>query len=226
MITRREAEPTARHSKSELRRTMKAAIVALDADKRRAQEDALIMRFPGLPGLAEAQSVLLFVSALPEEPRTSELLSLAYEMKKEVLCPRVDKASRRLRLHRVTDPASELVRGVLGIPEPRPDLPEAPPLAIDWVLVPGLAFDERGFRLGRGGGYYDRLLPLLRPDAVCWALCLSCQLLRELPHEPHDAPLNGVSTPDRRVMGARIQGVPQAGSTSAAADGRPSQPRH
>ena len=58
---------------------------------------------------------------------------------------------------------------MLGIPEPRPDLPEVPPAAVDWALVPGLAFDERGFRLGRGAGYYDRLIPLLRPDAICWA---------------------------------------------------------
>ncbi len=74
---------------------------------------------------------------------------------------------------------------------------------VDWALVPGLAFDEQGFRLGRGGGYYDRLLPQLRPDATCWAICLSCQLMHALPVEPHDAPLNGIATPDRVVRGLR-----------------------
>ncbi len=71
------------------------------------------------------------------------------------------------------------------------------------MLVPGLAFDEQGYRLGRGAGHYDRLLPRLRSDAVCWALCLSCQLLSRLPIEPHDRPLNGVSAPGRTVLGAR-----------------------
>ena len=185
---------------------MKATIAALDPGERRAQEDALIARFSGLPGLAEAGSVLLFVAALPEEPRLRELFSLVYAMKKIVFCPRVDRRGRRLSLHRVADPASDLSPGVLGIPEPRPDLPEIAPAAVDWALVPGLAFDERGFRLGRGAGYYDRLLPRLRPDATCWALCLSCQLLCELPVEAHDAPLNGISTPERDVRGCRRNG--------------------
>ncbi len=90
-----------------------------------------------------------------------------------------------------------------GIPEPRPDLPEVPPAAVDWALVPGLAFDERGFRLGRGAGYYDRLIPTFRRDAICWAVCLTCQLIDRVPVEPHDVPLNGVSTPSRDVQGAR-----------------------
>ena len=70
-------------------------------------------------------------------------------------------------------------------------------------VVPGLAFDEQGYRLGRGAGYYDRLLPQLRPDATCWAICLRCQLMHALPVEPHDAPLDGIATPDRVVRGIR-----------------------
>jgi 5-formyltetrahydrofolate cyclo-ligase len=194
---------TSRSSKADLRKGMKATIAALDPALRRAEEDALITRFSTLPGLNEAGSVLLFVAALPEEPRTLEFFLLAYEMKRTVLCPRVDRRLRRLSIHRISDPASELIPGVLGIPEPRPDLPEVDPTTIDWALVPGLAFDEQGFRLGRGGGYYDRLLPLMRPDATCWALCLSCQLVSELPVEAHDAPLDGISTPERNVRGLR-----------------------
>jgi len=220
-VTARDgAEPTGTVSKAELRRSFRATITALDPDARRVQERALLARFPCLPGFAEARSVLLFVSALPEEPQTSELFSLAYEMKKDVLCPRVDKPARRLRLYRVFDPAKELSRGVLGIPEPRPDLPEFSPAAVDWVLVPGLAFDERGFRLGRGGGYYDRLLALLRPDAICWAVCMSCQLVTELPVEPHDAPLNGVSAPQREVWGVRGSWVCRPVSPKEAANRR------
>jgi 5-formyltetrahydrofolate cyclo-ligase len=203
MMLQGKTDRVSQSSKADLRRGMKATIAALDDRERRAQEDSLIARFSSLPGLAEARSVLLFVAALPEEPRSHDLFSLVYAMKKIVLCPRVEKRGRRLSLHRIADPAVDLSPGVLGIPEPRPDLLEVGPAAVDWALVPGLAFDERGFRLGRGAGYYDRLLPLLRPDATCWALCLSCQLVRELPVEAHDAPLNGVSTPEREVRGIR-----------------------
>jgi 5-formyltetrahydrofolate cyclo-ligase len=190
-------------SKPGWRRAIIAAISALDPGQRRAQESSLIAAFPGLPGFAGAETVLLYISAFPEELKTGELLTYASDAGKHVLCPRVDRAARLLRLHRLTDPRTQLRPGVLGIPEPRPDLPEVPPEVVDWVLAPGLAFDEQGYRLGRGAGHYDRLLPRLRPDAVCWALCLSCQLVPQLPVEPHDMPLDGITTPDRTIRGAR-----------------------
>jgi 5-formyltetrahydrofolate cyclo-ligase len=189
--------------KSELRRTIIARIAALDPDLRRSEEAALIAAFPDLPGFATARTILLFCSAFPEEFATSELFTRSYAMGKSVACPRVDRASRSLRLYRVTNPAGDLTPGIRGIPEPRPNLLEVQPGELDWVLVPGLAFDNRGFRLGRGAGHYDRLLPLLRPDAVCWALCLSCQVVEALPVEPHDAPLDGFSAPDKIVWGSR-----------------------
>ncbi len=178
-------------------------IASLPLYQRRAEEDALVAGFASLPGLAHAETVLLFVAALPEEPRTNEIFRTAYSMNKRVLFPRVDRASRQLRLYVVDDPASDLRPGILGIPEPKPGLPEIPPEGVDWALVPGLAFDEQGYRLGRGAGYYDRLLPQLRPDATCWAICLPCQLMHALPVEPHDAPLDGIATPDRIVRGIR-----------------------
>jgi 5-formyltetrahydrofolate cyclo-ligase len=190
-------------SKAELRQAIKAAIGQLDPACRRAQDSALLGRFLTLPGLSEAGRILLFVPAFPEEPPMAELLLTTFETKKEIYLPRVDKPGQRLRLYRVTDPAKDLCNGALGIPEPRPELPEVSPEVIDWALVPGLAFDELGFRLGRGAGYYDRLLPLLRPRATCWALCLSCQLVKRLPVQDHDMPLNGVSTPERDVFGLR-----------------------
>jgi 5-formyltetrahydrofolate cyclo-ligase len=195
--------PGSSRSKANLRSTIKATIAGLDPALRQAENDALVGRFGQLPGLLAGGRILLFVPAFPEEPPMVELLFSTYEMKKEVFFPRVDKSARLLRLYRVADPAKDLCPGALGIPEPRPGLPEVSPEVIDWALVPGLAFDEQGFRLGRGGGYYDRLLPLLRPQAICWALCLSCQLVSRLPVEAHDAPLSGVSTPERELLGLR-----------------------
>jgi 5-formyltetrahydrofolate cyclo-ligase len=189
--------------KTELRRTITARITALDPDLRRSEENSLIATFPDLPGFASAQTILLYCSAFPEEIATGELFTLSYAMGKSVVCPRVDRSSRTLRLYRVTNPAHDLTPGIRGIPEPRPDLLEVQPRELDWALVPGLAFDNRGFRLGRGAGHYDRLLPLLRPDAPCWALCLSCQVVEALPVEPHDAPLDGFLCPDKVVRGSR-----------------------
>ena len=76
----------------------------------------------------------------------------AQELGKQLVYPRVDLVARRLTLHPVGDLVADFRPGALMIPEPRPELPEWPPSAVDWVLVPGLAFDERGFRVGPGGG--------------------------------------------------------------------------
>ncbi len=190
-------------SKRGLRKAILAKIQALDSDSRGVEESTLELRFPLIPGWADARTVMLYVSAFPEELKTDSFWARAFEAGKRVICPRVDREARRLRLHWVQDPRNELSPGVLGIPEPRADLPEIPPESIDWVLVPGLAFDERGYRLGRGAGHYDRLLPQLRTDAACWALCLSCQLIPRLPIEPHDMPLDGVCSPDRTILGVR-----------------------
>ena len=153
---------------------------------------------------------MLYVSTFPEEVRTTEFWGRAYQSGKLVIAPRVDRIARRLRLHVVQDPDKDLCPGMLGIPEPSEKLPEVSPALIDWVLVPGLAFSEQGYRLGRGAGHYDQLLPELRPDAICWAMCLSCQLVDGLPIEPHDLPLNGVCTPNRIIKGKR--GVPDSQS--------------
>ncbi len=169
--------------------------------ERRAQEAMLVEAFPLLPGWGRAKTVLLYVSAFREEIRTGPLLSIAYGAGKDVILPRVDRAGRRLRLHHVADLHRELVPGVLGIPEPLESLPEVSAESVDWALVPGVAFDDLGFRLGRGAGYYDRLLPAMRPDCVCWALALSPQLVRHLPVEPHDVPLDGITTPRRTIVG-------------------------
>jgi 5-formyltetrahydrofolate cyclo-ligase len=144
--------------------------------------------------------VLLYATAFPEELDTRAWLGLVLAGGRRLLCPRVDRKGRRLRLYEVKDPQADLRPGALGIPEPRPGAPEVAPGEVDWVLVPGLAFDPRGYRLGRGAGYYDRLLPTLRPDAPRWSLCLDCQWVDELPVEPHDAVLDGVVSPSKTVV--------------------------
>jgi 5-formyltetrahydrofolate cyclo-ligase len=187
--------PDPRAAKRALRRDAVAAILALDPEERRRQESALMALVPALPGFPGAGTVLLYARAFPEEIDTAPLLRAALEAGRRLVLPRVDRAARALRLHVVEDPGRDLRPGTLGIPEPDPGCPAADPRAIDWALVPGLLFDRRGYRLGRGAGHYDRLLPTLRPDATRWAIALDPQLVGALPVEPHDQPLDGVAGP-------------------------------
>ncbi|CAN5766353.1 5-formyltetrahydrofolate cyclo-ligase [soil metagenome] len=182
--------------KRELRRLMVERVLAMAPEQRRAEQAALVDRFVTLPGLDRASTVLLYASHFPEEIDTAPMLRLLLEQGRRLVCPRVDRAGRRLRLHLIEDPADDFAPGALGIPEPIADRPEIGPEQVDWVLVPGLAFDARGFRLGRGAGHYDRLLPLLRPEVPRWALGFTPQRLETLPTEPHDEPIDGYADAD------------------------------
>lgn len=153
--------------------------------------------FSRLPGYAEAATVLLYVGAFPEEIDTRPLVTLALKAGKRVACPRVNRRARRLVLHEIRDPSTDLTPGSLGIPEPDRNLVIIPPLEIDWALVPGVAFDTACDRLGRGAGYYDRLLPLLKQTAPRWALAFDTQWVEILPKELHDQTLDGVASPKR-----------------------------
>jgi len=189
-----------RDDKQALRRATVGRILTLDPDRRAAEESVLAGKLLGLPGFEAAVWILLYASAFPEEVATFPFLRLALDSGKRLACPRVDRTERRLRLYEVVDLAADFRRGSMGIPEPRLSCPPVEPEWVDWVLVPGLAFDGRGYRLGRGAGYYDRLLPTLRPDAPRWALILDAQWADEVPVEPHDVPLDGVTSASRTAV--------------------------
>ncbi|GAC1304457.1 MAG: hypothetical protein NVSMB14_12170 [Isosphaeraceae bacterium] len=151
--------------------------------------------FSSLPGLDSAQTVLLYASAFAEEFDTLVYIDSMIKSGKRVICPRVDRVEARLRLFSIEDPGVDFASGVLGIPEPVSSRPEIAVEEIDWALIPGIAFDGNGFRLGRGAGHYDRLLPRLRPETQRWALAFLPQRVDWLPIEPHDQPLTGVRYP-------------------------------
>ena len=100
-----------------------------------------------------------------------------------------------LTLHRVHDLALDIAPGRWNIPEPRPGFcPRAAPETVDWVLVPGVAFDAQGGRLGYGGGFYDRLLPLLRTDISRAAAAFELQMVDCVPRGKHDLAIDLIIT--------------------------------
>lgn len=185
--------------KRAIRRSTVAAILSLEPDQRSLQESVLLKSLAGLPGYSEAHTVLFYVNAFPEELDTRPLMLEALKAGKRVLCPRVDRAANRLRLFEIRSLTDDLEPGILGIPEPRRTCTEVDSTVVDWALIPGLAFDLQCYRLGRGGGHYDRLLPTLRAQTRRWALGFDCQVVPQLPIEPHDVALEGIATPSRMI---------------------------
>jgi 5-formyltetrahydrofolate cyclo-ligase len=113
--------------------------------------------------------------------------------------PRVDGQSRMLELHAIADPQRDIVAGYRAIPEPLPACPRVSRDAIDFVLVPGVAFDRLGRRMGYGGGYFDRLLPHLAPRAVRVAGAFEIQLVDRVPAAPHDIAVDAIVTESREL---------------------------
>jgi 5-formyltetrahydrofolate cyclo-ligase len=174
-------------------RTARRAI-APDAAARAAE--ALRDRLLAMPVL-DGVSVVLAYGASAEELALGPAVAALRERGARIAYPRVVSASE-LDLHVVAD-ESELVTGSFGILEPPSSAPTVAAEDVDVVLVPGLAFDAHGFRVGYGGGYYDRLLLKLE-NAVRLGIAYDEQLsATPLPHEEHDEPVDVVVTPTRTI---------------------------
>jgi 5-formyltetrahydrofolate cyclo-ligase len=148
---------------------------------------ALCQRLAAWPVLYEADRVLAYL-AFRNEPN----LDLLFERLPRIswLIPRIVQGNR-MTLHRY-DPA-RLVRHRFGMLEPSADLPVADPATVDVVLVPGVAFDRCGGRLGFGGGYYDRFLPTT--PAVRVGIAFDECVADQLPCGEHDQRMDWLATP-------------------------------
>jgi 5-formyltetrahydrofolate cyclo-ligase len=191
--------PALREAKRALRERILGARDAIDPRTRTEDSVAIAGRIAGLPSFQGAGCIVL---TLPfrSEWDTRSLLHDALARGAAVALPRVNEATRMIELHRVRDATADVTAGYRGIPEPLASLPRLQPEDVEWILVPGVAFDMHGRRLGYGGGYYDRLLPLLPPRAARIAGAFDLQLVDSIPAAPHDLTVNAIATPARLVI--------------------------
>ena len=173
-------------TKPQLRQEMIARRDALPDSERARIAAALTHELTRLPEYAAARSVLATMS-IGSEWNTRAFLDRARADGKAVVLPRLTPPPRRLQLHSVEDLDRHLVPGVWDIPEPDPARCPAVDLAnVDFALVPALAVDRRGYRLGYGAGYFDRLLAGRGPRPYCVTALPAAFVVEELPHETHD----------------------------------------
>jgi 5-formyltetrahydrofolate cyclo-ligase len=176
-------EPTHPFSKSDLRTAAR--------EKRRALAHPdfahVIARHAGALAIPKG-SVVGGYHALPDEADPALLLERMVELGCHIAYPRVAGKGLALEFHRVPDGAV-MAPGAFGIREPLDSWPRAVPGVL---LVPLLAYDASGHRLGYGGGFYDRTLALLQVPAI--GIAYAGLEMNQLPHQPHDAVLNAVLT--------------------------------
>jgi 5-formyltetrahydrofolate cyclo-ligase len=191
-----------RDAKRAVRDRVLAARDRLGSDTRHAASVAIVAALEARPDFRAARVVLL---TLPfgSEWDASLLVASALASGRTVALPRVNNAERVLELFALTDLARDVQAGYRGIPEPRLHCAPIAAEAIDWIMVPGVAFDLRCRRLGYGGGYYDRLMLSLPAQAPRIAAAFDVQIVDAVPVTGHDLEVDAVVTETRTLQGAR-----------------------
>lgn len=180
--------------KAALRSKICSAVKAFPEAKRKADSKELCENLQAREFFRAAHSILFF-APLPEEP---DLWPLAIETlagKKLVALPCFDADNEMYRPRRVTDIHVEILSGKFGIREPASTCVAIPLDDLDLVLVPGVAFSLDGHRLGRGKGYYDRLLQSFAGKKI--GIAFDEQVLEAIPSAPHDVRMDFITTPTR-----------------------------
>lgn len=142
-----------------------------------------------------SSSIALYAS-FRSEVETYEEISRRVQVRCQVTLPKC--FGDELRLFHIQS-LDELQAGAFGIPEPvdrvvQDSQRSVRPDSVQLFVVPGIGFDRQGNRLGHGKGHYDRLLAQASEDAIKVAVCFDCQLLEQLPSEPHDIRMDWVVT--------------------------------
>ena len=177
--------------KEATRRAIRRAVRGMTAQEREQESLAVCDRFMGLPEVAAAKRVMVFIS-MSDEIDTAPVVRACLDAGKQVYAPKTTRRPRRMEPARV-ESVESLRPGTFGILEP-PRGESCAPGDLDVILVPAVGFDRQGNRLGRGAGYYDRFMcsPGFRAFRV--GVGFRPQLVDQVPVEGHDLPVHVVVT--------------------------------
>ncbi|AYO31526.1 5-formyltetrahydrofolate cyclo-ligase [Biomaibacter acetigenes] len=184
------AEKDARNYKKELRRIFLKTRSELAAEDIIEKSAKIMSRLFSLSEFRGAKTIMFYVDA-GNEVKTRDGLTKALSEGKRVVVPKVKKGYGLLAIE--IKSLDELSPGTFGILEPAGEKGISPE-EIDLVVVPGVAFDKRGNRMGYGAGYYDSFLPKLRPEVKKVAVAFEIQVTDSLPAEEHDVKMDLIIT--------------------------------
>ena len=171
--------------KAELRKKIFQEMKTLSQEQKQAMDQVLTERFLQHPFYQEAKTIATYLS-FPHEFQTQELIEQALKGGKKVLIP---KTYPKGRMEFVVYHPQQLAKTSFGLLEPQGDLEVVEPSQIDLIHVPGLAFTTEGYRIGYGGGYYDRYLEHFAGHTM--STIYPCQV-QEFNSENHDIPVQEV----------------------------------
>ncbi len=151
-----------------------------------------------IPDIIEAQNIFIYVS-FKSEVQTHEMIKALLLEGKNIIVPVTDMVNKRLMLSRISDFDADLKPGVMGILEPvREKMKTVSQDSVDIVIAPGVAFSREGWRIGYGGGFYDRFFR--ETPKRSYALAFELQIVSDLPYDPkYDVPVDCIVTEERVI---------------------------
>lgn len=196
-------------AKAGMRAQVRQRLAGISAEQRAERSAAACRQALAWTPLAQAASVLAY-APMPSEVDIEPLIEALLARGVVVCLPSTDWSGRAIRPIPITDLRRDLEALDHGVRQPRATLQPIALGEIELFLVPGLAFDERGGRLGRGGGFYDRVLgnPARRGPAL--GMAFEAQVLGQVPMEAHDQPVDALATCARLID---CRATDSAGST-------------
>jgi len=184
------------NQKTAMRKTILATLKSFSPEKRASESKKLCARSKEQIFFQQARAILFF-APLPTEVDLWPLVEETVHDGKVAALPCFDAASRNYKSRRVKNLSVEIIAGRFGIREPAPACIEVPLDDFDLALVPGVAFDLRGNRLGHGGGIFDRLLADFR--GLKCGIAFDEQFVEKIPAAAHDVRMDFILTPARCV---------------------------
>jgi 5-formyltetrahydrofolate cyclo-ligase len=181
-------------SKRQLRRQARQQHAGLDLGRVVQDSDAIRRHLCNLPAWTGARTVHTYVNSLQGEVITRGSITAAKKAGMRVLIPYVDPSGPPMR-HAELDGLDDLQAGHWGLEQPLNPRFFDDLSVIDVVLVPGLIFDLRGYRIGQGGGFYDRFLAALPDGALTVGLTYDEFVVHRIPNDDHDIPVHLLATP-------------------------------
>ena len=188
-----------RATKSQIRKDMAKTFDALSESQVNAKTKAIENKLFEFANFLESKTILLYVQS-DMEVQTFDIIKKTIEYNKVVVLPAFNAETFEVTLLKVDNPEKELKPGPRGVLEPDPSQCKTVPIdRIDIAIIPGIAFDEKGGRIGTGRGYYDRLIPKLTITTRKVALTFEDQILQQVPIESHDKHVDIIIT-EKRVI--------------------------
>ena len=185
--------------KQEIRTEIAKVLNEMPAETRARKTRVIEDRLFEFANFLEASTALLYMNT-ENEVATRNIIKRTFEYHKTVVLPIYNMARRAMSLMKVDNLENQLKQGTRGVPEPDPGRCKKVPIDyIDIAIVPGIAFDEKGARIGTGTGFYDRLIPNLPITTRKVALAFEEQLIQQVPMEHHDKHIDIIIT-DQRII--------------------------